>query len=33
VLQLPDGSTVNGSREIIRWARQNAPQHSEAQQA
>jgi glutathione S-transferase len=33
VLQLPDGTTVNGSREIIRWARENAPQRSEAQQA
>jgi glutathione S-transferase len=25
VLQLPDGSTVNGSGEIIAWARANAP--------
>lgn len=25
VLQLPDGSTVNGSGEIIAWARSNAP--------
>jgi glutathione S-transferase len=25
VLQLPDGSTVNGSGEIIAWARTNAP--------
>jgi glutathione S-transferase len=25
VLQLPDGSTVNGSGEIISWARANAP--------
>ncbi|HEY1595136.1 MAG TPA: glutathione S-transferase N-terminal domain-containing protein [Thermoleophilaceae bacterium] len=33
VLQLPDGSTVNGSREIIRWAKENAPQPAEAQQA
>ncbi|MGZ4202986.1 MAG: glutathione S-transferase N-terminal domain-containing protein [Thermoleophilaceae bacterium] len=27
VLQLPDGSTVNGSRAIVRWARQHAPAH------
>ena len=33
VLQLPDGSTVNGSREIIRWARENAPQQAGVQQA
>ena len=38
VLQLPDGSTVNGSRDIIRWAKENAPQENapqrtEAQQA
>jgi glutathione S-transferase len=33
VLQLPDGKTVNGSREIVRWARENAPQRTEAQQA
>ena len=33
VLQLPDRTTVNGSREIMRWARQNAPQRAEAQQA
>jgi glutathione S-transferase len=26
VLQLPDGSTVNGSGDIIRWARENAPE-------
>jgi glutathione S-transferase len=26
VLRLPDGSTVNGSRAIIRWARETAPQ-------
>jgi glutathione S-transferase len=25
VLQLPDGSTVNGSRAIARWARETAP--------
>jgi len=33
VLQLADGTTVNGSREIIRWARANAPQRTEAHQA
>ena len=33
VLQLPDGSTVNGSREIIRWARETAPQQAGMQQA
>jgi glutathione S-transferase len=33
VLQLPDGTTVNGSRDIIRWAKENAPQPVEAQQA
>jgi glutathione S-transferase len=33
VLKLPDGTTVNGSREIIRWARETAPQRVEAQQA
>jgi glutathione S-transferase len=33
VLQLPDGSTVNGSREIIRWARKHAPERIEARQA
>jgi glutaredoxin len=25
VLQLPDGSTVNGSKQIIAWAHTNAP--------
>jgi glutathione S-transferase len=25
VLRLPDGTTVNGSRAIIRWARETAP--------
>jgi glutathione S-transferase len=25
VLQLPDGTTVNGSGAIVRWARENAP--------
>ena len=25
VLKLPDGSAVNGSREIVKWARENAP--------
>jgi glutathione S-transferase len=25
VLKLPDGSTVNGSKQIIAWARANAP--------
>ena len=33
VLQLPDGSTVNGSRDIVRWARTSAPERVEAQQA
>ena len=33
VLQLPDGSTVNGSREIIRWARENVPQQTGVRQA
>jgi glutathione S-transferase len=30
VLQLPDGSTVNGSRAIMRWARETAPQRAGA---
>ena len=25
VLKLPDGSTVNGSSDILKWARENAP--------
>jgi glutathione S-transferase len=25
VLRLPDGTTVNGSNDIVRWARENAP--------
>jgi glutathione S-transferase len=33
VLLLPDGSTVNGSRDIIRWARVSAPQQAGMQQA
>ena len=33
VLQLPDGSTVNGSRDIVRWARENAPERSGSTQA
>ncbi|HEY7629793.1 MAG TPA: glutathione S-transferase N-terminal domain-containing protein [Thermoleophilaceae bacterium] len=33
VLQLPDGSTVNGSAEIVKWAREHAPEHMEARQA
>jgi glutathione S-transferase len=33
VLQLADGTTVNGSREIVRWARANAPERSGARQA
>ena len=33
VLQLADGSTVNGSRDIINWARENAPSPAETQQA
>jgi glutathione S-transferase len=33
VLKLPDGTTLNGSREIVRWARQNAPERAEARQA
>ncbi len=28
VLQLADGSTVNGSGEIIAWAKANAPSHT-----
>jgi hypothetical protein len=28
VLQLPDGSTINGSAKIIAWARSNAPEAS-----
>jgi glutathione S-transferase len=28
VLQMPEGDTVNGSRDIIAWARQNAPRRS-----
>jgi len=28
VLRLPDGSTVNGSRAIARWARETAPQRA-----
>jgi glutathione S-transferase len=28
VLQLPDGSTINGSAKIIGWARSNAPEAS-----
>ena len=33
VLRLADGSTVNGSRDIVRWARENAPLRTQAQQA
>jgi glutathione S-transferase len=33
VLQLPDGSVVNGSRDIIKWARETAPQQAGMQQA
>jgi len=29
VLRLPDGSTVNGSRSIVRWARETAPQRAD----
>jgi glutathione S-transferase len=29
VLRLPDGSTVNGSRGIVRWARETAPQRAD----
>ena len=29
VLQLPDGSAINGSRDIVRWARHHAPAHEE----
>jgi glutathione S-transferase len=31
VLQLPDGSTINGSAEIIAWARTTAPAPAAAQ--
>lgn len=27
VLQLPDGSTINGGKNIAEWARANAPTH------
>lgn len=30
VLQLPDGTTVNGSANIIAWAREHAPARTEA---
>jgi glutathione S-transferase len=33
VLQLPDGTTVNGAREIVRWARANSPQRRAVSQA
>jgi hypothetical protein len=33
VLQLPDGTTVNGSANIIAWARQHAPAPGEAGQS
>jgi glutathione S-transferase len=28
VLKLPDGKAVNGSRDIMKWARENAPRPS-----
>jgi len=28
VLELPDGSTINGSANIVEWAREHAPAHA-----